>query len=299
MRVEVRGVHLWFDVSGPSVVVEGDSVRERPTLVAVHGGPGLDHTGLKDTLAPVTDDAQVLFYDQRGHGRSDYSSPEYWNLRTWAADLRDLCGAVGLDHPIVLGSSFGGFVALAYAGLYADHPGGLILASTTGGRVDHERTIEVFQRLGGAEAAAAARRDFTELSEESAEEFNRVCYPLFSARPGFAEESRQRLRRSIRTTQVNLHYWRHEAVWFDPWDLLPQITCPVLVLAGADDPMCPIGLVEELAAGLTGASRQLVRLDGARHAVFRDQPDAAFAAVRRFIQSVTDGRQHRKPAQQQ
>ena len=54
-------------------------------------------------------------------------------MRTWADDLRRLCDALGLDKPVVLGSSFGGDVALSYAGLFPDHPGGVILANTTGG----------------------------------------------------------------------------------------------------------------------------------------------------------------------
>ena len=51
MRISLGDVSLWFDVSGPSVVPLGDSTVERPALVAVHGGPGLDHTNLKGSLA--------------------------------------------------------------------------------------------------------------------------------------------------------------------------------------------------------------------------------------------------------
>ena len=54
----------------------------------------------------------------------------------------------GLRKPVVLGSSFGGFVALTYAALFPDHPGGVILASTTGGHQDQHRVIEAFGRLG-------------------------------------------------------------------------------------------------------------------------------------------------------
>ena len=54
-------------------------------------------------------------------------------MRTWADDLRRLCDALGLRKPVVLGSSFGGDVALTYAALFPDHPGGVILANTTGG----------------------------------------------------------------------------------------------------------------------------------------------------------------------
>lgn len=288
MKVNVGEVGLWFDVSGPSIIPAGETLEERPVLVAVHGGPGLDHMTLKDSLAMLANEVQVVFYDQRGHGRSDYSDPDHWNLRTWAADLRDLCDTLGIDHPVVLGSSFGGFVALTYAGLYPDHPGGLILANTTGGRSDHSRSVEVFRRLGGDQAAAVAARDFSELSQHSAADFDRVCHPLFSSRAGFAEESRQRMARTIHTTEVNLHYWRHEQARFDPWSLRSAIRCPVLALAGADDPICPVELVEEMVSGITHAPAQLVRLTGARHAIFRDTPGEARQAIRDFISSLAN-----------
>jgi hypothetical protein len=48
---------------------------------------------MKDSLEPLAQDPQVLYYDRRGHGRGDYSSAEFWNLRTWADDPRRLCDA--------------------------------------------------------------------------------------------------------------------------------------------------------------------------------------------------------------
>jgi pimeloyl-ACP methyl ester carboxylesterase len=101
----------------------------------------------------------------------------------------------------------GGFVALTYAALFPDHPGGIILANTTGGQLDHQASIEIFRRLGGYEAAHIAARDFAELTEESGKEFLRVCFPLFSSKPGFAEEARQ---------------WR--AVHPDPWTSICTIS---------------------------------------------------------------------------
>lgn len=146
----------WFDVSGPSVIPQGDTTVERPALVAVHGGPGLDHMTVKSALEPLAGDFQVLYLDLRGHGRSDRSSAECWNMRTWADDLRRLCDAPGLRKPVILGSSFGGDVALTYAALFPDHPGGIILANTTGGHRDEPRVIEAFGRAGGPEAPPSA-----------------------------------------------------------------------------------------------------------------------------------------------
>ncbi len=288
MRVSLGDVSLWFDVSGPSVIPQGDTTVERPVVVAVHGGPGLDHMTVKSVLGPLAEDVQVVYFDLRGHGRSDRSSAEFWNVPTWADDLRRLCDALGLDKPVVLGSSFGGDVALAYAGLFPGHPGGVILTNTTGGRSDQPRVIETFGRLGGPEAADVIRRAYADETGDSQDEFNRVCYPLYSATPGWAAESRQFLARMIKNMDVNLHYAGELANGFDPWTVTAAVRCPVLVLAGEDDPICPLPVVEEMVSQLPAASTRLVKLPGARHTIFRDRPDLAFPAVRDFVAQIKE-----------
>jgi pimeloyl-ACP methyl ester carboxylesterase len=106
--------------------------------------------------------------------------------------------------------------------------------------------------------------------------------------PGFAEESRQRRARSILTMEVNLHYFRHEAPRFDPWTILTGVTCPVLVLEGEDDPMCPIPVVRELARQLPADTTRLVCVPGARHFIFHDWPDLAFPAVEDSLRQMKD-----------
>jgi pimeloyl-ACP methyl ester carboxylesterase len=270
------------------VIPQADTTVERPVLVAVHGGPGLDHLTVKSALGPLAEDFQILYFDLRGHGRSDHSSAEFWNMRTWADDLRRLCDALGLRKPIVLGSSFGGNVALTYAALFPAHPDGIILTNTTGGHIDQQRVIEAFGRVGGPEAAAVAQRTYAGQTEESRAEFIRVCYPLYSSTPGWAQESRQFMARMIKNTDVALHYSTHEVHAFDPWSVIGAVRCPVLVLAGEDDPVCPLPVVEDLASRLPAQTTHLVRLPRARHTIFRDRPDLAFPAVRSFVSWVTD-----------
>ena len=255
-------------------------------MVAVHGGPGLDHMTVKSALGPLAEDIQVVYFDLRGHGRSDRSRAEFWNMRTWADDLRRLCDALGLDKPLVLGSSFGGDVALAYAGLFPDHPGGVILTNTTGNLSDQQRTIEAFGRLGGPEAAEVTRRAYADKTGEYQAEFTRVCYPLYSATPGWAEESGQFMARMIKNIDVSLHYVSQRASGFDPRSVAGAVRCPVLVLTGEDDPICPLPVVEELVSRLPAQVTRLVTLPGARHTIFRDRPDLAFPAVRDFVFQV-------------
>jgi len=63
----------------------------------------------------------------------------------------------------------------------------------------------------------------------------------------------------------------------------------VLILAGEDDPMCPLPVVEDLASQLPADTTSLVRLPGARHHIFRDRPDLAFPTIEDFIRRVKDG----------
>jgi len=94
----------------------------------------------------------------------------------------------------------------------------------------------------------------------------------------------------IRNPDVASHYNSHEAPTFDPWSLTGAVRCPVLVLAGEDDPVCPLPVVEELASQLPADTTRLVRIPGARHTIFRDRPDLAFPAVRSFVAQISESR---------
>jgi pimeloyl-ACP methyl ester carboxylesterase len=56
----------------------------------------------------------------------------------------------------------------------------------------------------------------------------------------------------------------------------------------ADDPVCPLPVVEELTSQLPEGTTRLVRLPGARHTIFRDRPDLAFPAVRNFVSQISE-----------
>src|SRR5712692_9877568 len=149
MLVSIGDVRLFVDVDGAKLVPDGTSMRERPTIILLHGGPGADHTMYKEWYASLTEIAQVVYYDHRGNGRSEDGPRERWNLDQWADDLQTLCDVLGIERPI----SFGAFVALNYALRHPDHPARLVLSSTTA-HVHVERVLAMLERLGGSEARA-------------------------------------------------------------------------------------------------------------------------------------------------
>ncbi|HUG31784.1 MAG TPA: alpha/beta fold hydrolase [Acidimicrobiia bacterium] len=75
-----------------------------------------------------------------------------WSFEEAAEDVRMFCDVLGIVDPIVLGHSFGGPVAIAYAARNPDHPGGLILQSTMA-FFDLDRVVEDFRQLAGDEIA--------------------------------------------------------------------------------------------------------------------------------------------------
>ena len=70
MHVMVNGVRLFFDVEGSGLVADGPAMRAKPTLLLLHGGPGMDHTTYKPRFSQLADVAQVLYLDHRANGRS-------------------------------------------------------------------------------------------------------------------------------------------------------------------------------------------------------------------------------------
>src|ERR1041384_1695938 len=148
MHLLVNGVKLFFDVQGRLLVPDGAVMREKPTLVMLHGGPGLDHAIFKPTYSALADIAQVVYLDQRGNGRSEAGPKERWTLAQWADDARAFCETLGIEKPIVLGVSFGGTVAMAYATRYPSHPGKLILITTEAkGGSPLERGVALFEKF--------------------------------------------------------------------------------------------------------------------------------------------------------
>jgi pimeloyl-ACP methyl ester carboxylesterase len=284
MRVRVNGVRLFFDVEGSSLVPDGPAMRERPTIVLLHGGPGFDHSIYKPSLSSLADIAQVVFVDQRGNGRSDPGPPESWTLAQWGDDVRAFCEELGIVRPIVLGMSFGGTVALAYATRHPAHPAKLILGNTeAAGGTYRERRVALFERFGGGEVGALARRRFLDGHTDAAtlEAWIRLAFPLYSRTPRNPDV----IPRVIRHPEVTRWFTRPggEGHTFDFFQTLPQIQCPTLVLGGEEDPMTPIECQEDIAAALPAHLVRFERFPGCGHTVLVDAPERAMAVIRDFI----------------
>jgi proline iminopeptidase len=286
MDVLVNGVRLFFDVDGTRLVPDGPAMREKPTLLMLHGGPGSDHSIYRPAYSALADIAQIIYLDHRGNGRSEDGPRESWNLAQWGDDVRTFCDTVGIANPIVLGASFGGMVALAYATRHPGHASKLVLISTAAsGGSYRERRVALFERFGGPEVGALARRRFLEVQghpdQASLDAWARLAIPLYTRIPRDPDMAR----RAVNRSEVLQWFTRPggESHSFNMFADLHRIQCPTLVLGGEDDPIHPIESQADIAAALPAHLVQFERFANCRHAVVTDAPERTMAVIRDFI----------------
>jgi len=284
MRIEVEpGVRLFVDIEGLGQVPDGPRLRTQPTLILLHGGPGYDHSGFKPFFSRLADIAQIVYFDHRGHGRSDRRPAAEWTLDTFADDVVRLCGALGIVKPIVLGQSFGGFVAQRYIARHPAHPGKVILSSTSH-HMGLERKLAMFEKLGGAQARSVAEAFWTRPGEATWAEYNRVCKHLYNTTP----QNVQAGERIVFNTEILFSSAGGEQRTMNLLPGLARAQCPVLVMAGDADPVTPIEDALDIVAALPPPWVRFERFPNVGHGAWRDDPERALAVLRRFIANRLD-----------
>jgi pimeloyl-ACP methyl ester carboxylesterase len=282
VNIEVNGTRLWFDVEGPALVPDGRGMRERPTVVLLHGGPGsFDHSYFKPDFARLSEVAQVVYLDLPGHGRSDWGDPADWSFEMAADAVRGFCETLGIAGPVVYGHSLGGFVAMVYAARYPGHAQALVLQSTMA-RFDLARLVEEFRRVGGDEVAATAERVYGGDSASVTDDEWARCWNLFG--PWVTgEEERARM-----VVNVDLNAPGLELIQaFDIADQLPHIACPTLICVGELDPATPVAAAHEIAEALPEGLARLEVVEDAGHFPWKDAPERYWPLLIDFVSQTT------------
>jgi pimeloyl-ACP methyl ester carboxylesterase len=281
MRVNVGELRLFVEAVNAKLEIRDGKVVEKPTIVFLHGGPAWDHLTLRADLDSLADVAQLIFYDHRGLGRSDVSSPAEWTFAQWAADLHRLIQTLGIERPVIFGQSFGGMVAQRFAITYPDAYSALIL-SATAARFNLPEVVETFRRLGGDDLATIAQGFYTAADPVMRDRFLVEGFPFYTVK-------RQEIGALSPFKPDVLDYFfsdAGEARSFDFRAELARVTAPTLVLGGDTDPVISAAAVRELAASFAPGVARMVIFDECGHGPARDQPEAALAVLRDFISEV-------------
>lgn len=282
MRAALRGTEIYFDVEGPGLVPDGDRMVELPVVVALHGGPGADHSSFKPVLSGLVGRAQVVYVDHRGCGRSARGPRETYTLENNVEDLEALRRHLGLSRIAVLGVSYGGMVALAYAVTYPAAVSHLIVACTAASHRFLEDARANLAAAGTPEQQRVAERLWAGSFEDEEQliEYFEVMGPLYSRRFDL-DGARARLGRRIFSPEAINEGFGGFLRTYDLTARLDDITAPTLVIAGRHDWICPPRHAEEIAAGIDGADLRI--FEHSNHQVLVDEPRAFIDVVRGFL----------------
>jgi esterase len=248
----------------------------QPTVVLLHGLRGYARW-FEEVAHSLASEHFVVACDLRGRGNSSNSPTGDYRVDVLVDDLEDVIGSYGSDPVILAGHSLGGLVALLYAGRHPSRVSQLVLVDA-GPEVD-PRGLE---RIKGEVRATPPSFD----SWDAAVAYVATMHPARG-------EQRARSRRDgmLRTGPDGRVTWRLDpAVYGNPaiepawraWRALDRVTCPTLVVRGADSDIISAHAAELMLARLPdGSSRTDV--PGAGHMVLDDAPDVATAAITDFL----------------
>lgn len=240
-----------------------------PRLVLIHS-LALDRTVWDRVVAALCNEADIVTYDCRGHGRSDRRAGPF-TAEFFARDLAELLDHVGWESAAIAGCSMGGCVALAFGGLYPHRAAALGLIDTTA--------------WYGPEAPAQFRA-----RAEAARAKGMEGLIDFQVTRWFSDEFRASnavlLQRTSATFVANdFDCYAASCALLGDVDLrahLPAFRMPVAVVVGEEDYATPVAMAQQLHDAIPHST--LTILPRARHLTPIERPDAIAAELHALLQ---------------
>lgn len=282
MKAKVRDTELFFDIEGLGWVPDGPDLREQPVTVLLHGGPGADHTGFKPTFSYLAPSTQLLYLDHRGQGRSQRGNPQDYTLDNNVEDLEALRQHLGLGQIMVLGGSYGGMVALAYASRYPQNVRKLMVYATAASHHFLPQAQATLRQIGTPQQQAIAQHlwDGTFRDDDHLAEYFSLLGPLYALKYD-ADQSATGSRRAILSHQATNQAFGGFLRTFDLIPDLANITAPTLVIGAEQDWICAPAFSEAIAAAIPQAQCHI--LPNCGHVIRTDQPAVLMNHLRAFI----------------
>jgi proline iminopeptidase len=279
--VPVNGGKIYYASYGPST----------QPIVVLHGGPGLDSGYLLPQMTELAYEQQVVFYDQRGSGKSlgFKLDSKTINMSEFMEDLDKLQAKLGYKKIILLGHSWGGLLAMRYATLHPEKVSALILVSSAPSNsvalnkffVEYaKRTAPMKKVLDGIENSPAYKHG----DPVTVEDYYRRVFSVYFFK-------------AMDVHKLSLNFTPQSAVsgskvaelmgqtYLLNYNLIPELKTlrvPTLIVHGVND-IVPIETARETHAAIAGS--KMVEISNCDHFPYIEQPMEFFKAVQDFVRS--------------
>ncbi len=270
------GATIWYEVRG--------TAPGRP-LVMVNGGPGFDHTYVlcSDAWDVLARGRRVVFYDQRGNGRSGkLAKDQSCTLADQIADLDALRAQLGADQIDLLGHSWGGYLVMAYAARHPEHVAHLIITDSAAPKwndtefifkyiypegVERQGPLDFASALGDTAAGRASLREYLQMLFVSAEKRDEFMSRVSTYH--YEPEVNQKL--------------NDDLARYDMWPALANFRMPTLVLTGRLDINVAPSTAWKIHKVIPGSKWAVFEKSG--HLPYFEEPEKFVSVVEEFLGS--------------
>ena len=260
-------------------------------ILVLHGGPGAHHDYLLPQMLHLAKRYNVIFYDQRGGGRSKHDDRDHVTWKTHVMDLHAVVRELHVSTLSIVGYSFGGMLALLYSIEARKHdsmktPSRLAVIDTAPVKMEYRKQFETeFLRRQNGMEIRRLREELAEsgLREKDPAEYRQKTFELAVA-PYFADPEKARNLTPFRVTgRVQTSVWESLGSDYNILQDLKPMGFPAMFIHGRDDPIPTASSIE----GAKAMDAELVLLDDCGHVPYVEQPGQLFAALDRFL-AATD-----------
>ena len=252
-KLLINGTEIFINIIG----------QGEPLLI-VHGGPGLAHDYLFEPFKQLADKYKLIFYDQRGCGRSaEFKNDETISMEILVEDLEELRKELKIDKLNLVGQSWGAIIALNYSFKYGQNVKKLLLLEPAPGSSEYLPLIQktIFERL-----SAADKEKFIRISQSPNVKTNPEVFKEFMAirtNTYFFDTTFAKLRHfdyfdSMRVTK----FFASSAMFFsylmnyNLYGNLKNIKCPTLIIHGEYD-VIPTSAIEKMNSEIRGCETHI------------------------------------------
>lgn len=287
-RVDVGDAELHVELEGSGA-----------PLILINGGPGGTHHYFHPWFGRARNYSRVIYYDQRGTGLSDYQpGPDGYSVEQAVEDLDALRKALGVDRWVLVGFSYGGFLAQYYTTTYPENVAGLILVGASPGmwtdlgpsRQHDFITPAELERMQEIRAQLRERRD-----REGWPRQKYIQLLVYNnhingdwKRQHFYEPTSEKL------AQIALYEWVHDADFnpimnqslqkVDLAGAFDRNPIPTLLLEGKWD--LTWGDAKPTILSRNHPNARLVQIEDAGHSIYDENPDAFFGELEAFVRGL-------------
>ena len=255
-----------------NVTVSGSGAK---TLVFVHGF-GCDQTMWRFLAPAFESDYRVVLYDLTGAGQSDltaYDFDRYSDLSAHAEDLIEICDALELEQPIVVGHSVGAIIAGVAA---ADNPGRfehVIMVSPSPSFVNDGEYVGGFEKAELLQVIDFMQENYLGWAEQMA--------PAIAGQSAEGDGARLLTKSFCRTDPDIARHFGRVTFLSDRRADMVRIKTPTLIIQCDDDAIAPVAVGDWMYGNMTVATLRVIEAVG--HCPHMTEPQKTTREIKRYL----------------